>query len=58
VCLVGSQLLEQQEDCQLERRCFCSATTLAKIPEPEQLPLRGADFLIDVKHSRRKGRAH
>lgn len=35
VRLVGSQLLEQQEEWQLERRRFFSETTMAKIPEPE-----------------------
>ena len=33
--LVGSQLLEQQEEWQLERRRFFSEATMAKIPEPE-----------------------
>ncbi len=36
VRLVGSQLLEQQEEWQLERRCFFSKATMAKIPEPEE----------------------
>jgi putative transposase len=35
VRLVGSQLLEQQEEWQLERRRFFSEATMAKIPEPE-----------------------
>ena len=35
--LVGSQLLEQQEEWQLERRRFFSEATTAKIPEPEEL---------------------
>lgn len=34
--LVGSQLLEQQEEWQLECRRFISEATLAKIPEPEE----------------------
>jgi len=34
--LVGSQLLEQQEEWQLERRGFFSAATMAKIPEPDE----------------------
>jgi transposase-like protein len=34
--LVGSQLLEQQEEWQLERRRFFSETTMAKISEPEE----------------------
>jgi hypothetical protein len=33
--LVGSQLLEQQVEWQLERRRFFSEATMAKIPEPE-----------------------
>jgi putative transposase len=33
---VGSQLLEQQEEWQLERRRFFSEATMAKIPEPEE----------------------
>jgi transposase-like protein len=33
--LVGSQLLEQQEEWQLERRRFFSEATMAKIPEQE-----------------------
>ena len=42
--LVGSQLLEQQEDWQLERRRFFSEATMAKIPEPEEaLELTEAD---------------
>jgi putative transposase len=35
--LVGSQLLEQQEEWQLERRRFFSEATMAKIPQPEEL---------------------
>jgi len=35
VRLVGAQLLEQQEEWQLERRCFFSGATMGKIPEPE-----------------------
>jgi transposase-like protein len=35
--LVGSQLLEQQEEWQPERRRFFSEATMAKIPEPEEL---------------------
>jgi len=34
--VVGSQLLEQQEEWQLERRRFFSEATMAKIPEPEE----------------------
>ena len=34
--LVGSQLLEQQEEWQLERRRFFSEASMAKIPEPEE----------------------
>ena len=34
--LVGSQLLEQQEEWQLERRRFFSEATMAKIPDPEE----------------------
>ena len=34
--LVGSQLLEQQEEWQLERRRFFSEATMAKLPEPEE----------------------
>ncbi len=34
--LVGSQLLEQQEEWQLERRRFFSEATIAKIPELEE----------------------
>ena len=37
VRLVGSQLLEQQEEWQLERRRFFSEATMAKIPQPEEL---------------------
>ena len=37
VRLVGSQLLEQQEEWQLERRRFFSEATMAKIPEPEEM---------------------
>ena len=36
VRLVGSQLLEQQEEWQLERRRFFSEATIAEIPEPEE----------------------
>jgi hypothetical protein len=36
VRLVGSQLLEQQEEWQLERRRFFSEATMANIPEPEE----------------------
>jgi putative transposase len=44
VRLVGSQLLEQQEEPQLERRRFFSEATRAKIPEPEEtLELTDAD---------------
>ena len=35
--LVGSQLLEQQEEWQLERRRFFSEATMAKIPEREEM---------------------
>ena len=42
--LVGSQLLEQQEEWQLERRRFFSEATMAKIPYPEEpLELMGSD---------------
>lgn len=42
--LVGSQLLEQQEEWQLERRRFFSEATMAKIPQPEEtLELMGGD---------------
>jgi putative transposase len=42
--LVGSQLLEQQEEWQLERRRFFSEATMAKIPDPEEpLELIGGD---------------
>jgi putative transposase len=34
--LVGSHLLEQQKEWQLERRRFFSEDTMAKIPEPEE----------------------
>ena len=34
--LVGSQLQEQQEEWQLERRRFFSEATMAKIPDPEE----------------------
>ena len=34
--LVGSQLLEQQEECQLERRRFFSEATIAKISVPKE----------------------
>ena len=41
---MGSQLLEQQEEWQLERRRFFSEATMAKIPEPEEpLELMGGD---------------
>ena len=44
VRLVGSQLLEQQEEWQLERRRFFSEATMAKIPEPkEPQELMGGD---------------
>jgi putative transposase len=44
VRLVGSQLQEQQEEWQLERRRFFSEATMAKIPEPEEpLELMGGD---------------
>lgn len=44
VRLVGSQLLEQQQEWQLERRRFFSEATMAKIPEPEEeLELTDAD---------------
>ena len=44
VRLVGSQLLEQQEEWQLERRRFFSEATMARIPEPEEaLELTDAD---------------
>jgi putative transposase len=36
VRLVGSQLQEQQEEWQLERRRFFSEATMAKIPDPEE----------------------
>lgn len=35
VRLVDSQLLEQQEECQLERGRFFSEATMDKIPEPD-----------------------
>lgn len=42
--LVVSQLLEQQEEWQLERRRFFSEATMAKIPEPEEpLELMGGE---------------
>jgi putative transposase len=37
VPLVGSQLQEQQEEWQLERRSFFSEATMAKTPEPEEM---------------------
>jgi len=41
---LGSELLEQQEEWQLERRRFFSEATMAKIPEPEEpLELTGGD---------------
>ena len=44
VRLVGSQLLEHQEEWQLERRRFFSEATMAKIPVPEEpLELTDAD---------------
>ena len=46
--LVGSQLLEQQEEWQLERRRFFSAATMAKIPEPED-PLELMNGDIDAQ---------
>ena len=42
VRLVGSRLLEQQEEWQLERLRFFSEATMAKIPEPEE-PLELTD---------------
>jgi putative transposase len=36
VRLVGSQLLEQQEEWQLERRRFFSEASMARIPQPEE----------------------
>ena len=50
--LVGSQLLEQQEEWQLERRRFFSEATMAKIPEPEE-PLE----LIDGQHAEKAAAA-
>ncbi len=51
--LVGSQLLEQQEEWQLERRRFFSEATMAKISEPEEMlefsesdPSRGASHQL------------
>ena len=45
VRLVGIQLQEQQEEWQLERRCFFSEATMAKIPESDgPLKLTGADL--------------
>ena len=45
VRLVGSQLQEQQEKWQLERRRFFSEATMAKIPESDgPLELNGADL--------------
>jgi transposase-like protein len=42
--LMGSQLLAQQEEWQLERRRCFSEATMAKIPEPEEaLELTDAD---------------
>jgi putative transposase len=41
---VGSQLLDQQEEWQLERHRFFSEATMAKIAEPEEaLELTDAD---------------
>jgi len=37
VRLVGSKLLEQQEEWQLQRRRLFTEATMAKIPEPEEL---------------------
>ena len=48
VRLVGSQLLEQQEEWQLERRRFFSEATMAKIPDPEE-PLELMDGDIDAQ---------
>ena len=42
--LVGSKLLEQQLEWQLEDRRFFSMATMAKIPEPEALDLTDADL--------------
>jgi hypothetical protein len=43
--LVASQLLEQQEEWQLERRRFFSEATMAKIPVPkEPLELKEGHF--------------
>jgi putative transposase len=45
VRLVGSQLQEQQEEWQLERRRFFSEATRAKIPESDgRMELTGADL--------------
>jgi transposase-like protein len=45
VRLVGSQLQEQQEKWQLERRRFFSEATMAKIPESDgPLELNGTDL--------------
>ena len=42
--LVGSQLLEQEEEWQLERRCSSLSSPWAMIPEPEQpLELMSSD---------------
>jgi hypothetical protein len=45
---VGSQLLEQQEEWQLERRRFFSEATMAKIPDPEK-PLELMDADVDAQ---------
>ena len=46
VRLVGSQLQEQQEEWQLERRRFFSEATMAKIPQPgELLEFTDADLI-------------
>ena len=45
---MGSQLLEQQEEWQLERRRFFSAATMAKIPDPEE-PLELMNGDIDAQ---------
>ena len=45
VRLVGSQLLEQDEEWQTERLRFFSEATMAKIPEPEEpLELIDGDY--------------
>ncbi|MEB3302596.1 MAG: hypothetical protein VKN56_11570 [Cyanobacteriota bacterium] len=41
---MGSQLLDQQEEWQLERRRFLSEATMAKLPKPQEpLELMGGD---------------